>query len=249
MYLCVDDIWYCLVNTNAMESVNTMTDKLHPRSGFDRALSELRDNVVRLSTMVDKAIVRSIDALKRQDIELAHHIVADDKMINMLRYKIEEDAYVLMAMQNPLARDLRIILTAIHITVELERIADHAAGVAKLTIELANEPLLKPLIDIPRMAEIARQMLSESIGAYLDWNAEKALQIMRRDAEVDALDKQVYHELLTFMLDDQSKVNRATYLLWVSHNVERIADRITNICERIIYMVTGDVYNEDLLET
>jgi phosphate transport system protein len=232
-----------------MEFSNTMTDKLQPRSGFDRALSEMRDNVVRLSTMVDKAIERSIEALKNQDIELAHHVVADDKEINTLRYKIEEDAYKLMAMQNPLARDLRVIVTAIHITVELERIADHAAGVAKLSIELANEPLLKPLIDIPRMAEISREMLHDSIGAYLDWNRELALEIVRRDAEVDVLDKRVYHELLSFMLDDQSKVNRATYLLWVSHNVERIADRITNICERIIYMVTGDVYNEELLES
>lgn len=226
-----------------------MVDKLQPRSGFDRALSEMRDNVVRLSTMVDKAIERSIDALKHQDVELAHHIVADDKEINALRYKIEEDAYTLMAMQNPLARDLRVIVTAIHITVELERIADHAAGVAKLTIELAKEPLLKPLIDIPRMAEISRGMLRDSIGAYLDWNHVLALEIVRRDVEVDTLDKRVYHDLLSFMLDDQSKVNRATYLLWVSHNVERIADRITNICERIIYMVTGEVYNEELLES
>lgn len=232
-----------------METTFDMADKLQPRSGFDRALSEMRDNVVRLSTMVDNAIERSIDALKRQDVELAHHIVVDDKEINILRYKIEEDAYLLMAMQQPLARDLRLIVTAIHIAVELERIADHAAGVAKLTIELAKEPLLKPLIDIPRMAEISRKMLHAAIEAYLSWDDKQALEIMKRDEEVDILDKQVYHELLTFMLDDQSKVNRATYLLWVSHNVERIADRITNICERIVYMVTGDVYNEELLES
>ena len=225
-----------------------MVDKLQPRSSFDRALSEMRDNVVRLSTMVDKAIEQSIDALKYQDVELAHHVVADDKEINTLRYKIEEDAYTLMAMQNPLARDLRVIVTAIHITVELERTADHAAGVATLAIELAKEPLIKPLIDIPRMAEISRGMLRDSIGAYLDWDYELALEIAHRDAEVDVLDKQVYHELLSFMLDDPSKVNRATYLLWISHNIERIADRITNICERIIYMVTGNVYNEELLE-
>ena len=232
-----------------METTFDMADKLQPRSGFDRALSEMRDNVVRLSTMVDHAIERSIDALKRQDVELAHHIVVDDKEINVLRYKIEEDAYLLMAMQQPLARDLRLIVTAIHIAVELERIADHAAGVAKLTIELAKEPLLKPLIDIPRMAEISRKMLHDAIEAYLNWDDKQALEIMKRDEEVDRLDKEVYHELLTFMLDDQSKVNRATYLLWVSHNVERIADRITNICERIVYMVTGDVYNEELLES
>jgi phosphate transport system protein len=220
---------------------NSSDTPLKARSTLDRELTILRDNVLRLSYMVDQAIERSIMALKTQDIQLARQIIVDDKKINAFRYQIENECYKLLATQQPTARDLRSIVTAIHIVVELERIGDHAEGIAKLAVELAKESMLKPLIDVPRMAEISREMMRASLNAYLDRNAEQARLTAERDREVDQLNDQVYRELLTFMLADPHNISRATYLLWVSHNLERIADRITNICERVIYMVTGEM--------
>ncbi|HML20729.1 MAG TPA: phosphate signaling complex protein PhoU [Aggregatilinea sp.] len=215
--------------------------QLQARTTLDRELATLRDNVLRLSYMVDTAIERSVQSLKDQDAALAQQVIADDEPINHMRYQIEEACYRLLAMQQPTARDMRSIVTAIHIVVELERIGDHAAGIAKISIELAKEPMLKPLIDVPRMAEISREMMRASLNAYLEWDAEQARQTALRDSEVDTLDDQVYRELLSFMLEDAHNIARATHLLWVSHNLERIADRITNICERVIFMVTGQV--------
>jgi phosphate transport system protein len=211
------------------------------RATLDRELTVLRDNILRISHMVDMAIERSIQALKDQDVDLARQVIADDKKINALRYQIESECYRLLALQQPTARDLRAIVTAIHIVVELERIGDHAEGIARLAIELAAEPLLKPLIDVPRMAYIAREMMRLSLNAYLDWDAEQAALIIERDHEIDQLNEQVYRELLTFMLQDTRNINRATHLLWVSHHLERIGDRAKNICERVMFMVTGEV--------
>jgi phosphate transport system protein len=225
-----------------------MYPHLNPRSTFDRELNALRDNIVRMSDMVDAAIDRAMQALRQQDIELARQVIADDVNINALRYEIEENCYRLLATQQPTARDMRSIVVAIHIAVEQERIADHAAGIAKLSIELAKDILLTPLVNIRRMAEIGREMMRAALNAYIHWDAAAALQTKERDDEVDRLDGEVYHELLALMLHDPRTINRATYLLWISHNLERIADRITNICERINYMVTGDVRpagNED----
>jgi phosphate transport system protein len=212
-----------------------------PRSPLDRELTVLRDGVLKLSYVVDQAIENSVRALKERNVELARQVIADDEDINAARFDLEKRCYMLLATQQPTARDMRSIVTAIHIVVELERIGDHARGIAKLGLELANEPLLKPLIDIPRMEQICREMLQASLNAYLNWDAAQAARTIERDDEVDQLDDQVYHELLTFMLKDPHTINGATYLLWVSHNVERIADRITNICERVIFMVTGEV--------
>ncbi len=215
--------------------------QLQARTTLDRELATLRDNVLRLSYMVDTAIERAVQSLKDQDAALAQQVIADDEPINRMRYQIEEACYRLLAMHQPTARDMRSIVTAIHIVVELERIGDHAAGIAKISTDLATEPMLKPLIDVPRMAEISREMMRASLTSYLDWDAEQARQTALRDAEVDTLDDQVYRELLSFMLEDAHNISRATHLLWVSHNLERIADRITNICERVVFMVTGQV--------
>lgn len=222
-------------------STDNLTMPTSSRGTFERDLQTLRDNVLRLSVMVDNAIQQSTLALKQQNVDLARHLIAEDKKINELRYKIEEDAYILIARQQPIARDLRGIIAAIHIAIELERIGDYAAGNAALSLELSKEPLLKPLIDIPKMADLSREMLRAAINAYIQWDAISAKDIIPCDNEVDKLDQQVYHELINLMLQDKSKINRATFLLWVSHNMERIADRITNICERVIYMVTGEV--------
>lgn len=211
------------------------------RSALDHELTLLRDDVLKLSFVVDKAIELSVQALKEQNVDLARQVIRDDVNINTARYQIEKKCYLLLATRQPTARDMRSIVTAIHIVVELERIGDHAEGIAKLALELAKEPMLKPLIDIPRMAEISREMLRASLNAYINWDAAQAQHIVERDDEVDHLDDQVYRELVTFMIQDPRNISRATYLLWVSHNLERSADRITNICERVIFMVTGEV--------
>ncbi len=209
------------------------------RVALEEGLRTLEDGVVELASMVDKAIERSVEALKRLDQEEAKKVVRDDLLINKKRFEIEEQAIELIATQQPMARDLRRIIAILNIIVDLERMADHAEGIAKIVLMHQDKPLLKPLIDIPRMAEKARDMLRRSIDAFIRRDAEAAHKIAAEDDEVDALYDQVYRELLTYMLQDPRTIDRATWLLWVAHNLERIADRVTNICERVIYDVTG----------
>lgn len=209
------------------------------RVELDRQLEELRGGVVAMASMVDKAITRAVDALKRQDVNLARDVCDADSTINRQRWHIEEQALQFIAMQAPMAGDLRWISAVIHITSDLERMGDHAAGIAKIVIDTADEPLLKPLVDIPRMSELARAMLNDSISALIEERPDDALAIIARDDDVDNLYNQVYRELLTYMLADPGTINRATHLLWAAHNVERIADRVTNICERVIFALTG----------
>jgi phosphate transport system protein len=211
------------------------------REAYLNQLQELRDDVVALASMVDKAIARSVDSLKRQDVNLARQVCEADAEINQLRWRTEELALQVLATQAPMASDLRVISAVIHISVDLERMGDHAAGTAKIVIDTANEPLLKPLVDIPRMSELARAMLADSLTAFIEGDAQKARQIVDRDDEVDQLYDQIYRELLTYMMADPSSINRATHLLWAAHNLERIADRVTNICERVIFAVTGQL--------
>jgi len=211
------------------------------RIEYDHQLRELRDDVVAMASMVDKAIARSIEALQRQDVIVAHEVVAADRAINDQRWRTEERALLVIATQAPMAGDLRTIAAVIHMVTEMERMADHAAGNAKIAIETANEPLLKPLVDLPRMSELARAMLADAVTAFIDGDAEAARAIALRDDEVDDLYDQIYRELLTFMLADPATINRATRLLWAAHNLERIADRVTNICERVVFAVTGAI--------
>ena len=194
------------------------------RGNLDRDLTALRDNVLRLSSMVDMAIQKALKSLKQQDVGLAHQIVDDDSRINRLRYQIEEEAYKLIARQQPTARDLRGIIASIHIAIELERIGDYAAGIATLVIQMANQALLKSLVDIPRMADMSRQMLRSSINAYIHWDEEQARKTIFRDHNIDVLDDKVYHDLLDLMIQDKNNISRATYMLWISHNIERIGD-------------------------
>lgn len=211
------------------------------RTAFERQLTEIQDDMLVLATMAEAAIERSIDALKNRDVELARQIIADDLKINEKRYNTEEKCLELVATQQPLASDLRTIVAVLHIIVDLERIADHAEGNAKLALMLADEPPLKPYIDIPRMAQKGIEMLRASLEAFKDRDTERARAICEMDDEVDALYDQVYRELLTYMIQDPQTIQRATYLIWVAHNLERIADRVTNICERVVFMVTGHV--------
>ena len=210
------------------------------RVAYENQIQELRDDVVAMASMVDKAIARSIDALQTQDVGLAKQVRKDDKIVNAARWTGEERALTLIATQGPMAGDLRMIAAALQIFTDLERMADHAAGIAKIVIDTSDEALLKPLVDIPRMSLIAREMLGDSITAFVEQNVEIARRVAIRDDAVDNLHDQIFRELLTYMMADPGTINRATHLLWASHNVERIADRVTNICERVVFTVTGE---------
>jgi phosphate transport system protein len=209
------------------------------RTGFHQELRTLQDEVLILGSMVDKAIGRSIDALARLDHAEARRIIKDDLQINARRFAIEEQAVVLMATQQPMASDLRRIVAVLNIIVELERMGDYAEGIAKIVLMHGDTPLLKPLVDVPRMAEQARDMLRRSLDAFIRRDASAAIAIAAEDDAVDALYDQIYRELFTYMLQDPTTFDRATWLLWVAHNLERIADRVTNICERVVFEVTG----------
>jgi len=211
------------------------------RYEYTQDLEDLRGAVVAMSSMVDKAISRAIESLMRQDVRMAEVVMMADRSVNDRRWAIEADALRIIATQAPMAGDLRTIAAAIHIVTDLERMGDHAAGIAKIVVATADEPLLKPLVDIPRMAEISRAMLNDSITAYIEADAGASRRIALRDDDVDALYEQIYRELLTYMMADPSTINRATHLLWVAHNLERIADRVTNICERVVFAETGEL--------
>ena len=210
-----------------------------PRESFHRHLSALQDEVLVMGSMVDKAIERSMEALKNRNLELAHQVIADDAKIDQKRFDIEEKCVELIVTQQPMASDLRIIIAILNIIIDLERIADHAEGTARITIMIGNEPPLKPLIDLPRMAQKTGEMLRRSLDAFVNRDAEAARKIPGEDDEIDHLYDQVFRELLTFMAEDPRTITRATRLIWVAHNLERSADRVTNICERVIYVVTG----------
>lgn len=211
------------------------------RETLDRKTQELLNEILFLGSMVEDAIINSVEALKQQDIEAAQRIYNGDKEINEKRYEIENDALILIATQQPMARDLRVMASILEIAGELERMGDYAKGIANITIRIGNEPLIKPLIDVPRMAEITADMLHRALGAFAAHDLETAQIIPKEDDDVDVLYNQVYRELLTFMIKDPSTIDNATYLLWVAHNLERTADRVTNICERTLFVESGEL--------
>jgi phosphate transport system protein len=216
-----------------------------PRETFDRKLQLLQDEVLVLGSMVEEAITESVDTLKRRDMEGSQRLIAEDRLINEKRFAIEADALVLIATQQPMASDLRTLAAVLEITTELERIGDYAKGIAKINLMMGDKPLIKPLIDIPLMAEKARDMLHQALKAFVQQDVELARAIPARDDEVDALYNQVYRELLTYIMADPRTINQATHLLWVAHNLERAADRVINLCERVVFTVTGKMMEMD----
>ena len=210
-----------------------------PRSAFDQRFASIRDGLLRMGQLLDTAIDRALTALKNRDQNLARQIMADDAAMNEVRFKVEEECLALIATQQPTASDLRAVIAAMNIVNDMERMADHAAGIAKTVILMGDEPLLKPLIDIPKMAGLSREMLKRSLDAFLARDAEAARQIAAQDDEVDRLYKAILDELLGIMARDPSTISRGTYLLWCAHNLERIGDRVTNIAERVIFLTTG----------
>jgi phosphate transport system protein len=212
------------------------------RETFDRQLQTLLDEILVLGNMVEVAIIESVESLKQRDTDKAKLIYKNDRKINQKRFQIENDALTTIATQAPMATDLRILASILDVASELERMGDYAKGIALINIRLGQEPLLKPLIDVPRMAEVTVDMLHRALDAFINVNGELARNIPKEDDLVDALYNQVYRELLTFMISDPSTIDQATYLLWVAHNLERAADRVTNICERTLFVETGELH-------
>lgn len=214
---------------------------MNDREIYNKLVREEKAEVLIMGDMVEKALGRSVEALQKRDLNLAHQIIADDQIINQKRFDIEKKVIELIASQKPDVRELNPAVAILSIITELERIGDYAAGNAKIVVMMGDQPPLKPLIDIPRMNDITIDMLHSSLKCFSENNSEEAIRVISMDEVVDGIYDQIFRELLTFMMTDPKTINRATHLIWVAHNIERAADRATNICERVIYMVTGKI--------
>jgi phosphate transport system protein len=211
------------------------------RLAFHEGLRLLEDNLVGMADVVGGAIEKAVRALTDRDPELAHEVVGGDEKINNRYARIERETLELIATQQPMATDLREILAISAIATDLERIGDYAKGIATVTLRVLDEPPLKPLVDIPRMADIVRELLAAEVGAFVKSDPNEARRVAERDDEVDALYDQIYRELVTYMMDDPRTINRASRLLWVAKSLERIGDHVTNIGERVVFVTTGEL--------
>lgn len=209
------------------------------RKNFENDMQQIKDEIILLGSMVEHAIIGSVEALKKRDIKAAEAIILEDKEINKKRFAIESQLMVLIATQQPMAHDLRLLASSMEIISELERMGDYAKGIANINVRMGDEQLLKPLIDIPRMAQKGVDMLHRALTAFVNEDVEVAKSIPMEDDEVDALYNQIYRELMIFIIEDPKNIERANWLLWVAHNIERFADRVTNICERTVFIATG----------
>jgi phosphate transport system protein len=214
---------------------------IHLRSTFDRELQTVQNDLLRMGSLLNSAIDRSLKALANRDLDLARQIAADDAEVNALRFHIEEECVAIIATQQPAARDLRTLVAAMNIVGDIERMADHAAGIAKTVLKMGDEPLLKPLVIMPLMANECRDMLHRSLDAFVNRDVELARKVAARDDVIDDYYQQIFRELLSYMLEDPRTTTRALYLLFAAHNLERIGDRITNIAERVIFMTSGEM--------
>lgn len=219
-----------------------------PREQFDQALQDLQDNLVFMGSMVSQAIREAVKALLAGDKDAAIDIISGDAAINARRFKIEDACLTLIATQQPMARDMRLLAGLLEISGELERMGDYAKGIGRITIYMNGAKPPFPVQYIPQMADIGLDMLSQALEAFLQRDVEAALRIPKRDDEVDALYNQLSSELLEILLEHPEKIECANYLLWAAHNLERFADRVTNICERTVYTVTGEFHEMDVDE-
>jgi phosphate transport system protein len=210
-----------------------------PRTIFEQELTTLQDDLLLMGSMVEKALTKAMDALRNRDMQAAREVVRDDDIIDDKQVEIEDRCIHVIATQTPVARDLRYLLAVLHIGTELERMADYAEGIGKISLMMGDEPPLKPLIDIPRMEDKTMDMMRRSLDALVERDIVVAHQVCDDDDEVDALYDQVFRELLTYMIEDPRNIRRATYLIWVAHDLERVADRATNIAEQVLFLVTG----------
>ena len=218
-----------------------------PREMLDRQIRKLLDDLLVLGSMVENSTIGAVEALKKRDLEASRRFYLEDKLINQKRFEIENSTITTLATQQPImAGDLRMLASILEVTSEIERMGDYAKGVAKIGLLLGNEPLIKPLIDIPRMSELAADMLHRALGAFVSGDVELARNIPGEDDQIDALYNQVYRELATLILQNPQNIDQANVLLWAAHNMERLADRVTNICERTIYVYTGELKEIDI---
>jgi len=215
------------------------------RKTFETEIQQLKDELLIMGSMVEQAVLGSVEALKKRDLEAAHRIHNMDTKINAKRFGIEEQVMILIATQQPMAHDLRLLASILEVAGELERMGDYAKGIATINIRIGEATLLKPLIDIPLMAQKGVDMLHRALTAFVDEDAEAAKLIPAEDDEVDQLYKQVYRELMMFVIQDARNIERANWLLWAAHNLERLSDRVTNICERTLFVITGEIKEID----
>jgi len=215
------------------------------RQTFDQELNRLQDELLTLGSMVEEALVQSVETLKQRDFTGSRRLIAGDRAINERRYAIEEDTMTLIATQQPMAGDMRLLAAILEIVTELERMGDYAKGIARINLMIGEQPLIKPLIDLPVMAHKAREMLHAALLAFVERDVQAAQVIPQADDEVDALYNQVYRELICYILEDPHVIEQTNYLLWAAHNLERTADRVINICERVVFAVTGELAELD----
>ncbi|KJS79759.1 MAG: PhoU family transcriptional regulator [Peptococcaceae bacterium BICA1-8] len=216
------------------------------RSHYQNALDALEKEILKMGSLVEEQISLSVTSLAKQDSKLAQKVIDQDDIIDVLELEIEEQILKLIATQQPMAKDLRRIAAGFKIITDLERIGDNAVDIAKTTLRIGNEPLIKPLIDIPRMAEIAQNMLKEALDSYINEDIELAQSLAAKDDIVDGLHAQIIRELLTYMLENPKNIKQGTQLMFVSRYLERIADHTTNLGENVIYLVTAE--RQDLNE-
>jgi phosphate transport system protein len=212
-----------------------------PRETLDRQMHNLQDEVLLLGSMVEDATIKAMDALRNHDLRSARQVYAHDQVINEKRYAIENAILIIMATQQPMAHDLRVLAAYLEITGELERMGDYAKGIGKVTLNLGDAPIPIPLQDLERMAEIGVSMLHDALGAFIAENAQLAYQIPQADDEVDELFNRVYHALVNAMIANPETIDHANHLMWAAHNLERLADRVSNICERTVFIATGEL--------
>ena len=210
------------------------------RKTFEQEIQHVKDEVLFLGSLVERSILESVESLKKRDVPASQRILALDRQINAKRFEIENHLMILIATQQPMAHDLRLLASSMEIISELERMGDYGKGIARINIRMGDQPLLKPLIDIPRMARIGVDMLHRALTAFIEEDVAAARAIPDEDDEVDGLYTQIYRELMTFIIQDPKVIERANWLLWAAHNLERLADRVTNICERTIFIATGE---------
>ena len=211
------------------------------RENLSRQIHHIQDEILLLGSMVEQAMLSAIDCLKRRDVKMAQEIYEGDHIINEKRFAIENAILILFATQQPMAHDLRILAAMLEINTELERMGDYAKGVAKVVIKLGDTALDIPIKELNRMAEMAVGMLHRALSAFISENVNQSMLIPREDDEVDRLYNTVYHDLVNKMIDKPDLIDYTNLLMWVAHNLERMADRVTNICERTIFIGTGEL--------
>jgi phosphate transport system protein len=211
------------------------------RQTYAQELTSLQDEVLTLGSMVEEALVKSVELLKQRDFDGSRMLIVSDRHINEKRFAIEDQVLTLIATQAPMAGDMRLLAAILEIVTELERMGDYAKGIARINLMIGEQPLVKPLIDLPVMADKAQHMLHQALQAFVQRDVEQARAIPKQDDDIDELYKQIYRELLSFIMEDPSVIEQSNLLLWAAHNLERTGDRVINLCERVVFMVTGEM--------